>query len=255
MASLAWQLYNLYRLERWLATGSMAEIPDGEGVWPPVFAKIQFIKTKAKRRGKRFRRLVKELRASTEAFPDGGVILNAQHEILNYNQAASVLLDLKLRGDRGQRIENLLRHPDFIAYLRSPGDRQVVEIPSPVASDTWLSCRLIPYGPNQMLLLIRDISQRVKIERVRRDFVANASHELRTPFTVIMGYLGTLGDDPQKPTCPAATGAGHAGTGAAKVPAGRGSAPAVEARTWSAGRQRSDGQCVQAGRVRPGVKH
>lgn len=199
LGALAWHLYNLYRLERWLTTGSIADIPDGEGVWPPVFAKIQFIKTKAKRRGKRFRRLVKELRASTEAFPDGGVILNAQHEILNYNLAARVLLDLKLRGDRGQRIENLLRHPEFIAYLRSPGDRPAVEIPSPTGGDTWLSCRLIPYGPDQTLLLIRDISQRVKIERVRRDFVANASHELRTPLTVMMGYLDTLADDPAKP--------------------------------------------------------
>ncbi|MEZ5563276.1 MAG: phosphate regulon sensor histidine kinase PhoR [Gammaproteobacteria bacterium] len=199
LGALAWHLYNLYRLERWLTTGSIADIPDGEGVWPPVFAKIQFIKTKAKRRGKRFRRLVKELRASTEAFPDGGVILNAQHEILNYNLAARVLLDLKLRGDRGQRIENLLRHPEFIAYLRSPGDRPAVEIPSPTGGDTWLSCRLIPYGPDQTLLLIRDISQRVKIERVRRDFVANASHELRTPLTVMMGYLDTLAEDPAKP--------------------------------------------------------
>jgi two-component system phosphate regulon sensor histidine kinase PhoR len=200
LAALGWHLYNLYRLERWLATGSLADIPDGEGAWPPVFARIQFIKTKAKRRGKRFRRLVKELRASTEAFPDGGVILNAQHEILNYNSAARLLLNLKARGDRGQRISNLLRHPDFIAYLRSPAERTAVEIPSPAGADAWLSCRLIPYGPNQTLLLIRDISQRVKIERVRRDFVANASHELRTPLTVLMGYLDTLDDDPQKPT-------------------------------------------------------
>ncbi len=199
LAALGWHLYNLYRLERWLASGSIADIPDGEGLWPQVFAKIQFIKTRAKRRGKRFRRLVKELRASTEAFPDGGVILNAQHEILNYNSAARLLLDLKARGDRGQRIENLLRHPDFVAYLRSPGERPAVEIPSPAGGDTWLSCRLIPYGPNQTLLLIRDVSQRVKIERVRRDFVANASHELRTPLTVMMGYLDTLADDPQKP--------------------------------------------------------
>lgn len=196
---LAWQLYNLYRLERWLTTGLIADIPDGEGVWPSVFARIQFIKTKAKRRGKRFRRLVKELRASTEAFPDGGVILNAQHEILNYNLAARMLLNLRPRGDRGQRIENLLRHPDFITYLQSPGDHNAVEIPSPSGNDTWLSCRLIPYGPDQNLLLIRDISQQVKIERVRRDFVANASHELRTPLTVIMGYLDTLNDDAEKP--------------------------------------------------------
>lgn len=196
---LLWQLYNLYRLERWLATGKIAEIPDGDGVWPPVFAKIQFIKSKVKRRGKRFRKLVKELRASTEAFPDGGVILNSSHEIINYNQAARVLLGLKNRRDRGQRIENLLRYPDFVDYLNNPGERQAVDIPSPAGGDTWLSCRLIPYGPEQTLLLIRDVSQRVKIEKVRRDFVANASHELRSPLTVIMGYLDALADDERIP--------------------------------------------------------
>ncbi|MDP2324591.1 MAG: phosphate regulon sensor protein PhoR, partial [Gammaproteobacteria bacterium] len=92
---LVWQLFNLYRLERWLASGKIAGIPDGNGVWPPVFAKIQFIKGKVKRRGRRFRKLVKDLRASTEAFPDGGVILNSHHEIVNYNQAARVMLGLK----------------------------------------------------------------------------------------------------------------------------------------------------------------
>lgn len=196
---LVWQLYNLYRLERWLATGRIAEIPDGDGVWPPVFAKIQFIKGKVKRRGKRFRKLLKDLRASTEAFPDGGVILNSNHEIINYNQAARLLLGLKNRRDRGQRIENLLRYPDFVDYLNNPGERQAVDIPSPAGGDTWLSCRLIPYGPDQNLLLIRDVSQRVKIERVRRDFVANASHELRSPLTVIMGYLDALGEDDRIP--------------------------------------------------------
>ena len=196
---LVWHLYNLFRLERWLATGTIAEIPDGNGVWPPVFAKVQFIKSKMKRRGKRFRKLVKELRASTEAFPDGGVILGPNHEIINYNQAARVLLGLKSRRDRGQRIENLLRYPDFVEYLNNPGDRQAVDIPSPAGGDTWLSCRLIPYGPEQTLLLIRDVSQRVKIERVRRDFVANASHELRSPLTVIMGYLDALAEEDRIP--------------------------------------------------------
>lgn len=199
LSLLFWHIYNLYRLERWLATGKIAEIPDGDGVWPPVFAKILFIKGKVKRRGKRFRKLVKDLRASTEAFPDGGVVLNQNHEIVNYNQAARLLLGLKKRRDRGQRIENLLRHPDFIDYLSNPGDRQAVDIPSPAGAETWLSCRLISYGPEQTLLLIRDVSQRVKIERVRRDFVANASHELRSPLTVIMGYLDAMADDGRIP--------------------------------------------------------
>jgi two-component system phosphate regulon sensor histidine kinase PhoR len=202
LVALFWlglQLLNLYRLERWLVTGRIVEIPADEGLWGTVFSKIQFIKAKAKRRGKRYRRLIQELRASTEAFPDGGIILNADHEILNYNNAARLLLGLKGRRDRGQRIENLLRHPDFIAYLNSPAERPFVEIPSPQAGDTWLLCRLIPYGPGQTLLLIRDVTQRVKIEKVRRDFVANASHELRSPLTVLMGYLDALAEDERLP--------------------------------------------------------
>lgn len=199
LAFLGWHLWHLYRLERWLLGGRDVEMPEGGGPWPAVFAKIQFMRGKAKRRGKRFRRLVKELRASTEAFPDGGVILNSQHEIRNFNQAAQQLLGLKGRRDRGQRIEHLFRHPEFIAYLENPDGRMSVEVPSPVSGDIWLLCRLVPYGPDQNLLLVRDISQRVKIERVRRDFVANASHELRSPLTVISGYLDSMGDEDDLP--------------------------------------------------------
>jgi two-component system phosphate regulon sensor histidine kinase PhoR len=195
LGALAWNVLNLYRLERWLLHGEPVEIPDGSGVWPQVFARIAFLRQRAKRRGKRFRRLVKELRASTEAFPDGGVVLNAEHEILNYNQAARQLLGLRKRRDKGQRIENLLRHPAFVSYLQQPGERQTVELPAPAGADTWISCRLIPYGPGQSLLLIRDITQGIKLERMRRDFVANASHELRSPLTVISGYLDTMAED------------------------------------------------------------
>lgn len=199
LALLGWHLRNLYQLERWLTAGASTDIPAGEGIWPAIFAKLQFLKSRAKRRGKRFRRLVKELRASTEAFPDGGIILNSDREILNYNQAARRLVGLRPRRDRGQRIDNLLRHPDFVRYLDHPEDHQMVEIPSPLDPETWLSCRLIPYGPDQNLLLVRDISERVKIEKVRRDFVANASHELRSPLTVIMGYLDAVAEDDAMP--------------------------------------------------------
>ena len=41
-----------------------------------------------------------------------------------------------------------------------------------------------------------DVSRQMRLEAVRRDFVANASHELRSPLTVISGYLETLGQDP-----------------------------------------------------------
>ena len=192
---LGWHVLQLFRLERWLRSGESAELPDGDGVWPRAFARIQFINERARLNRKNWRRLIKELRASAKAFPDGGIILNPNHEIINYNKAARHLLGLKKRRDKGQRIDNLIRHPAFVAYLETHQDRESVDIPGLVGADTWLSCRIIPYGPDQRLLLIRDITQSVMLERMRSDLVANASHELRTPLTVISGYLDALADD------------------------------------------------------------
>jgi two-component system phosphate regulon sensor histidine kinase PhoR len=45
------------------------------------------------------------------------------------------------------------------------------------------------------MLLIRDVTERFKLNKMRRDFVANASHELRSPLTVISGYLEALAED------------------------------------------------------------
>jgi len=43
---------------------------------------------------------------------------------------------------------------------------------------------------------VRDVSRQMRLEAMRKDFVANASHELRSPLTVISGYLETLSQDP-----------------------------------------------------------
>ncbi|GMW06617.1 MAG: two-component sensor histidine kinase [Nevskiales bacterium] len=199
LGALGWHLFNLYRLDRWLQTGRIDVIPDGVGIWPPVFARIEYLREKSRRRRRRWRQLVREIRASASAFPDGGVLLDESHEIVTFNTAAQRLLGLRRRRDRGQRIENLLRHPDFVAYLRQGEYGRSIELPAPVGDDTWISCLMIPYGPKQQLLLVRDITPNMRLERIRRDFVANASHELRTPLTVINGYLETLADDGTAP--------------------------------------------------------
>jgi two-component system phosphate regulon sensor histidine kinase PhoR len=63
----------------------------------------------------------------------------------------------------------------------------------------WLNCRVVPYGADQKLLLLRDVTERIRLSKMRRDFVANASHELRSPLTVIAGYLDSLTDDENIP--------------------------------------------------------
>ncbi len=58
-----------------------------------------------------------------------------------------------------------------------------------------LSFQVVPYGGDQRLMLVRDVSRQVALESMRKDFVANASHELRSPLTVVTGYLETLLQD------------------------------------------------------------
>ncbi len=193
-AALAWHLAWLYRLDKWLHGKKMEVLPEGSGIWPRVFARIDFLRNRGRRRGRRFKLLLKQLRQATRTFPDAGVILNDRNEIVVFNRAARELLGLKKR-DRGLRIENLLRDPAFVAYLRRDDVAAPVEIASPMNSDQWLSCHAVPYGFDQKMLLVRDVTDRRKLEEMRRDFVANASHELRTPLTVIAGYLDALADD------------------------------------------------------------
>ncbi|RMF95961.1 MAG: phosphate regulon sensor histidine kinase PhoR [Gammaproteobacteria bacterium] len=196
---LAWHVYHLYLLERWLTTGAAYPLPAGNGPWSQVIARIELLRRRTRASRDSWRRLVKEIQASTKAFPDGGVILNRELEIVRSNKAARGMLGLKKKRDRGMRIDNLIRHPGFIRYLESGSPKTSVVIPSPLAADRWLSCRLIPFGAEQKLLLVRDISETVNLERMRRDFVANASHELRTPLTVIAGYLDAMADEAEFP--------------------------------------------------------
>jgi two-component system phosphate regulon sensor histidine kinase PhoR len=198
---VVFHLYHLSQLQRWLVNPKSVTAPGGDGIWARIFARVQFIRDRSRLERKKFRRLVKEVRASTKAFPDGGVVLNDRYEIINCNKAARSLLGLRKKTDRGMRIDNLIRHPSFVAYLENEkrSAKDSIEIPSPANSEVWLSCRLIPFGPEQNLLLTRDITQSIKTEAMRRDFVANASHELRSPLTVIAGYLDALEDDEQCP--------------------------------------------------------
>ena len=192
---LAWHLYWLFQLHRWLNGAKTPYLPEGSGIWPQIFARFNFIKARAKQRGKNLKALLKQMRQATRSYPDGGVILNQANEIVSINRVAQEMLGLKRKQDRGLRIENLIRDPEFVEYLHGNAYDSDVEISSPVNVDQWLSCHQVPYGLDQKLMLIRDITQQRQTEQMRRDFVANASHELRTPLTVITGYLDAFAED------------------------------------------------------------
>jgi len=193
---LGWQLSNLFRLEWWLRHRSFADPPDVGGVFGEIIAQIVRLHRRKRFHKQRFVQLMRQLQRSTAALPNGVVILNAQREIIWFNRMAARLLDLRRTADLGLRIENLLRSPQFARYLEIGDFASPIVIRTTTGEDCYLSLQMVPYGEGQQLLLVSDVSRQMRLEAMRKDFVANASHELRSPLTVISGYLETLSQDP-----------------------------------------------------------
>jgi two-component system phosphate regulon sensor histidine kinase PhoR len=192
---LTWVLVNLFRLEWWLRHRSYADPPDVGGVWGEIIAQIVRLHRRKRFHKQRFVQLMRQLQRSTAALPNGVVILNAQREIVWFNRMAARLLNLRRTADLGMRIEHLMREPEFIRYLGGGDYTNPVVIRTTTGEECYLSMQVAPYGDGQLLLLVSDVSRQMRLEAVRRDFVANASHELRSPLTVISGYLETLAQD------------------------------------------------------------
>src|SRR5882672_4767922 len=192
---LGWQLANLFRLEWWLRHRSFADPPDVGGVFGEIIAQIVRLHRRKRFHKQRFVQLMRQLQRSTAALPNGVVILNAQREIIWFNRMAARLLDLRRTADLGLRIENLLRSPQFARYLEIGDFGSPIVIMTTTGEDSYLSLQMVPYGEGQQLLLVGDVSRQMRLEAMRKDFVANASHELRSPLTVISGYLETLSQD------------------------------------------------------------
>src|SRR5579863_2652608 len=117
--ALALQLLNLLRVLRWLQADQTEPAPEQPGPWGHLIAMIVRLYRRKQFHKQRLLRLLRELRRSTAAMPDGVVVLNPQAEILWFNRTAARLLGFRGKSDFGIRIENLVRQPEFVRYLRA----------------------------------------------------------------------------------------------------------------------------------------
>ncbi len=183
---------NFARLDRWSRTPVVDASLEGEGAWDGVFGRLYRHEKDLRAQIAQRDHEIAMLMAAGQALTDGVVLLDNANHILFSNTTAENQLGISVRTDRGLPITNLVRQPEFVAYLDAGEFAKPLILRSDRNEGSVYSIHVIPYAGTRRLMQVKDVTQADRLDQMRRDFVANVSHELRTPLTVLAGFLETL---------------------------------------------------------------
>lgn len=190
--ALVEHVVNLDRLVTWASGGPEAKVPESRGSWAGAWSAV-YRRARTRRAHERdLTHTIERFQSAAEAIPDGMVVLDATNRIKWANRRALSLLGLDLAQDQGAPLVNLVRQPEFVRYIESDDYAEGIVIESQRDAGVTLAIQVVPFGIAEKLLIARDVTQLEAVARMRRDFIANVSHELKTPLTVISGFVETL---------------------------------------------------------------
>jgi two-component system phosphate regulon sensor histidine kinase PhoR len=190
---LIYSYVNLGRLRKHAITNTVENMALPSGYWEEIFFRLQRLVRNLKQDIQTIEKQHNRFIEAFQASPNGIVMLDDQDQIEWCNAIAEQFFGLNFKRDALQRINFLIRRPEFIQYLykRQFDEPLLLERMGP-AANLSLMLQAFPFGDKRNLLLVQDVTDLQKADAMRRDFVANVSHEMRTPITVLMGFLETM---------------------------------------------------------------
>ncbi|MBU3545677.1 phosphate regulon sensor histidine kinase PhoR [Polynucleobacter sp. MWH-Jannik1A5] len=190
---LVYAYINLARLRKYILADSVENMPLPSGFWEEVFFRLQRLVRNLKQRIRSIEQQHDHFIEAFQASPNGIVMLDESDQIEWCNSIAERFFGLIFKRDVMQRVNFLIRRPEFIQYLNKRNFEEPL-LMERMGADGSLSLMLqaFPFGQKRHLLLVQDVTDLQKADAMRRDFVANVSHEMRTPITVLMGFLETV---------------------------------------------------------------
>jgi len=144
-----------------------------------------------------------EQEAVLASMVEGVMAVDRRERLITLNQAGARLLGVDPETARERPIPELVRHPDLQNFVtRALASSRQVDgeiILRDNGRDRLLQVRGTPLRDLQgqafgALIVLNDVTRLRRLEQARRDFVANVSHELKTPITSIKGFVETLLD-------------------------------------------------------------
>jgi len=183
------------RLLHWLRDAEATGVPADPGLWGELAYRANRALRRRDQAIEQADQRLRDFMSAIEASPNGVLLVDAQERIFWGNSVAALHLSLDIARDLGQPVTNLVRSPAFVQHLQSRAFDQPVVFAAPDGRAT-LSVLIRAYGDGMLLVMSQDITERERTDAMRRDFVANVSHEMRTPLTVVAGFIETLSDLP-----------------------------------------------------------
>ena len=154
---------------------------------------------KVRKRSEEYEEEVRKLREVLASLSEGVLTIDEEGKLLFWNLSALRLLGVTGVPQIGQmaaltiRVSAVLEMADHVLNRMTAIHREVVLYRDD--QEVTLEVDGIPLHlprNNGVLVVLREVTDRAKVEKIRQDFVANASHELKTPVTVMKGYIETL---------------------------------------------------------------
>jgi two-component system phosphate regulon sensor histidine kinase PhoR len=141
-----------------------------------------------------------EMEAVLSSMIEGVVAMDGQGRIVSINKAAATLLNIDAQHVKNRMVEEVIRNVDLQEFIKRTLNSRVpteMDISLPAEGDRLFQLHGAPL-PTQAgskiraVIVLNDMTRMRRLENVRREFVANVSHELKTPVTSIQGFVEAL---------------------------------------------------------------
>ncbi len=213
---LTWGVLRMAALRLSLLAETAAAHEAGENVWTApgmprssprnLESAIASMKGQLETRIDELQRKGRQLQESTErletvlgSMVEGVVAVDEKQRVLFANRAARALLDMQTINPVGRPIWEIFRHPridEVVSTVLAGGETPALEIdlPRKHAVVAVMASRLPGKPSSGVVLVFHNVTDLRRLENIRREFVSNVSHELKTPLTAIQAYTETLLD-------------------------------------------------------------
>lgn len=196
---MSWVLFQCFQIQKILLWLKNPKIKNNFGnfrTYGPIYTAIVRLIRASDKQQELLNKTLIGFKRTTEAMSDGVVIIDKNDQIIVATPNAERCLKIKSETDMGKNIINVIRNPEFADFLINKDWSKSVILEDLPMENRVVELKVLPYDENERLLICKDITKLKRLESSKKDFVANVSHELKTPLTILSGYIETMVEVP-----------------------------------------------------------